>query len=120
MKEMSANDYVAALAQRREQTLDDLRQIDGAADARQLAIPYHLQRLESALKGCVQGLDTLSDRLSTSILASEPPVKEGSRQSSGEPRGVPRSQLGAQIEALTGVATLAAERIQSLIARLEA
>lgn len=87
--------------------------------ARQLEIPHQLERLERTLKGCMQGLDTLNDRLSTSILASEPPNKTSDPRG-GELMAAPRSHLGSRIQELTSVTAMVNERIQGLIARLEA
>jgi hypothetical protein len=89
------------------------------AESRQLEIPGQFGRLESALNGCVQGLETLASRLSESVLRSECPTPANTIGTSS-PTAVPQTSMGSRLQDLTNTASILNERIHSLISRLEA
>jgi hypothetical protein len=83
--------------------------------ARPLEVPRQLEMLERNITGLRQGLDTLEDRLGTSILRQQPPKSEGP----GGPVPVPSTPLARSLDEFNcGLAALN-DRVQSLIARLE-
>jgi hypothetical protein len=87
----------------------------GAADVRQAEIPHQMQILENTLKGCAQGLDTLSAKLEGSVMRSTPPQTSGANS----PTPVPSTPYGSRLQELASFAAILNERIQSLSARLE-
>lgn len=92
----------------------------GTQDAiqRQLEIPHQLEMIERNLKGIAQGLDTLEGRLATSVLRGAAPVP-GSIGGPA-PSAVPSTPMGSRLQELASSLSLANERIQGMVGRLEA
>lgn len=90
----------------------------GLSDARQPEIGAQLERLESALKGCMQGLETLDGRLQMSVLRGEAASQTSDRPPS--PTQVMSTPLGDRLRVMVELANIASNRIQSINARIEA
>lgn len=88
----------------------------GTVEARQAEIPHQMQMLENTLKGCYQGLDTLADRLESSVMRTLPPAPGANPT---QPTAVAQTPHGSRLQEMTSAAAIVNERIQSLIARLE-
>jgi len=79
-------------------------------------IPHQLECLERTLKGCFQGLDTLSSQLESSVMRPEPPSPVG-KETSAE--ALPNTPLGSQLRDLVRTAAQINARIESITQRLE-
>jgi hypothetical protein len=84
-------------------------------EVRQAEIPNQMGRLEQMLKGCLQGLDTLSGRLESTVMRSESPTTA----CDDKPQVNPNTPYGSRLQELTSMAEAVNGRIQSLTARLE-
>jgi hypothetical protein len=87
----------------------------GGNDVRQAEIPHQMSMLEGMLKGCLQGLDTLDERLGSTVMRSQPPMP----CTDPKPQAVPNTPYGARLQELVSAAEMVNERIHSLTARLE-
>jgi hypothetical protein len=88
-----------------------------AAEARQLEVPHQLEMLDRNIKGIAQGIDHLESRLSESILR---PVAPQAQANATSPVPVQNSHVGSRMQDANTLLALLNERVQSLIARLEA
>jgi hypothetical protein len=88
-----------------------------ACDTRMAEIPHEIECIERTLKGCYQGLDTLNERLSSSVARCEPPSAVENKTAS--PQAVPQTATGRALQSLAAQVAEINARIQSLIARLE-
>lgn len=80
---------------------------------REAEIPHQLECLERTLKGCMQGLETLVERLGGVMRPDEPSSMTDAAVAA------PVTQLAMRLQSLAGVAELVNSRIQSITARLE-
>jgi hypothetical protein len=87
-------------------------------EQRQAEIPSEFERLERTLKGCLQGVENLAERLQASVMRSEPPSPIGNAACS-TPTATPQTPYGSRLQELTSTAAIINARIQSLNARLE-
>jgi hypothetical protein len=84
---------------------------------RQLEVPNQLETLERNIKGCVQGVEHMESRLGESILRPMGPQSAGTPPS---PSAVQSTSLSNRLQDMNSGLSILNERIQSLIARLEA
>lgn len=89
----------------------------GAVEQQRAAeIPHELERLERTLKGIGQGVETLTGKLESSVMRSEPP---SDCKNASTPSAVPQTPYGSRLQELVSFAAILNERIQAINARLE-
>lgn len=101
-----------------DQRLSARGQLGGAlAEARQLEVPHQMEMLDRNIKGIAQGLEHLENRLSESILRSQPPQPPGT---AAAPTPVQSSSIGSRLQDTNTTLAALNDRVQNLIQRLEA
>jgi hypothetical protein len=90
------------------------------AAQRELEVPGELGELLRNVTGIRQGLDTLEDRLGESIMRPRQPEPTGAGLAAAPAASPSCTNLGSQVREANVQLRALSERVQSVIARLEA
>lgn len=91
----------------------------GAAEQRRLEVPAEMDRMSMLLKGLEQGISHLESRLSESVLRAP-----GNQIARGDPVPAPAAPscttVGSRLQEANSMLNALGDRVQGIIARLEA